>query len=336
MVVLATYIVTLQFIDLRAYWWYIPLTNFRESEHDMAKKKKSTNKKQYLITDPSDLNQRFYEGYDPVFLLSKARTLQFIVENQEAFKRLVEDCGESAKNADEAYIRALRTEVYFTEFHQFEAFFALLVAPFQDLPHWLYLTTYTTAELKGKVQSFLDKNISSVTNGKMKELHEFILSSIYGNLMPVGEEAEQWFQNSLNDIAWLLPRMAQRYLKGAEYNAYKHGVRVLVGPTALEFTPEGKTEATLSFVSDDSVKFLELEDIGNDQVAVYEVWTHFKPAESINYLYFMSVLLNIIKTVRLAQLTEDSDIQMELFPPINRDGLSQLSSGMKSFKFQIQ
>ena len=301
----------------------------------MKSRNKSMKKKQYIVRDANDLNQRFYEGYDPNFLLSKARTLMFIVENQEAFVRFVEECGESAEDVDQDFREALRAEVYFTEFHQFEAFFALLIAPFQELPHWLYLTTYTPSEIKGKVQAFLDKDIPLITNEQENDLYDFLRVAIYGYFKPDIEEEKGSFQNDLDDIAWLLDRMAYRYLKSIEYNAYKHGVRVLAGPTAVEFTPHGATEPTLRFSSDDSVKFLELEDVDKDRIAVYEVWKHFKPAESINYLYFMSVLLQVMKTVRLGRLTGKEHLQIEPFPKINRDQLNQLAKQMMRFRVSV-
>ncbi len=111
-----------------------------------------------IIRNPKQLNLRFYEGFDHKFLYRKAQTIMYLVNEQERFKEQVKQAEEAneditsnylhSQDIDDKFFEGLRAEVYFTEMHQFESFFALLIAVFQKLPHWLYLTTYKTGEIK--------------------------------------------------------------------------------------------------------------------------------------------------------------------------------------------
>ena len=96
--------------------------------------------------------------------------------------------------------------------------------------------------------------------------------------------------------------MSQKYLDGTEYNAYKHGIRIITGPTYIKFTPTDNPQGGIEFTSDDSVRFLEIEEGKNNTKAVRETFKHFNPIESINHLFIMAELLETIKAVRLARL----------------------------------
>src|SRR6266568_7052899 len=191
----------------------------------------------YILRNPGQLDRRFYDGFDHKFLFRKAQTLMYLFDQKEQFKELVTKRDEQSENTgseylasqdiDDKYFEGLKAEVYFTEMHQFEGFFALLLALFQELPHWLYLTTYKTGEIKTAVQNFLDGQIKAITNNKVDNKKDFIIHAIYAGF-PLSDENREV---TLENIGWFLERLGERYLEAVEYNAYKHGLRVLTGPS---------------------------------------------------------------------------------------------------------
>lgn len=279
---------------------------------------------QYGINDPQGLNIKFYTQYDESFLFRKADTLLFIAEHQEHFREFVTNNGGQEEAVDSKFIETIRTEVHFTEFHQFEAFFALLIAIFQNLPHWLYLTTYSTRDIKKKVKAFLEDDIKTLTEGNLDSTEAFVNQAIYTNFLPDDQDSRDNWKTNIENITWLLSRLSEKYIAGAEYNAYKHGVRIMTGPSSLSFKPTGKSEGGFSFSSNDSVRFLEIKDDEQDRKIVYETVKHFNPIESINHLLFMAQLLDTMKTTRLARLQGgQKHIEFNTFFDLDRDVLKK-------------
>lgn len=88
-----------------------------------------------------------------------------------------------------------------------------MMAIYQELPHWLYLTTYRD-EVKDGVRMFLDRNFSQLTNGLASNEYEFIHQAIYSEFTPGEEEGQQSWNENLEHAAWLLRRMAGEILRG--------------------------------------------------------------------------------------------------------------------------
>ena len=136
----------------------------------MAKPKKGQT---LIFRNPGMINRRFYDGFDHKFLYRKAQTLMFLVREQERFIEMVKQAEQAhedstempllSQDIEDKYFERLRAEVYFTEMHQFEGFFALLLAVFQKLPHWLYLTLYETREIKQAIKQYLAGDVSAAT-----------------------------------------------------------------------------------------------------------------------------------------------------------------------------
>ena len=197
--------------------------------------------KTYFLRDEKDLNLRFYQSYDEAFLYRKAETLMLLVDDVEKYKSAL--LGEDSKNFDEKkFVETLNAEIHFTEFHQFEAFFAVLIAVFQDLPHWLYLTTYKSREIKEKINDFLERDLKRVSNGLVDNSDDFIKAAVYAGFTSDNEGIAQKWQENIDNIFWFITRLARKYINGTEYNAYKHGLRVLTGPTFIKFSPTGQPD----------------------------------------------------------------------------------------------
>ena len=279
--------------------------------------------KTYFLRDAKDLNLQFYNSYDEAFLYRKAETLMLLVDDVEEYKSAL--LGADSKDFDQKkFVETLNAEIHFTEFHQFEAFFAVLIAIFQDLPHWLYLTTYTSREIKEKVNAFLDRDLKIVSNGLVDNSNDFINSAVYAGFISDNEGIVQKWQENIDNIFWFITRLARKYIEGTEYNAYKHGLRVITGPTFIKFSPTGQPDKGFQYSSDHSIRFLELDEIEKDRFQVKETFKHFNPVESINHLYFMYGVLETIKSVRMARIKGETKANLNSFSTLDKDSLNKM------------
>jgi hypothetical protein len=165
----------------------------------------------FLVQDPNRLDQEFYSGYDERFLYRKVRLLWATLQDQTLMERFVET--EFGPDEAERMRHGTAAEILFAEFHQFESFFAMLLAPFQLLPHWIYLSTYPTSEIKSKARQFMDGQFSSLSGGAIADRNHFLRLAVYAGLMNQPEEEEAW-DLSFETLWWLIYRMAEKYLNG--------------------------------------------------------------------------------------------------------------------------
>src|ERR1019366_4671126 len=99
----------------------------------------------------------------------------------------------------------------------------------QGRPDWVYLTSYGNADLKNAAKALAAGQFESLTKGMAKDVLAFVKAAVYANVdFSKMDVADQW-ERSVSDIAWLLGHVAERFVKGSEYNAYKHGLRVSAG-----------------------------------------------------------------------------------------------------------
>jgi hypothetical protein len=270
----------------------------------------------------------------------------FLVNQQERFTEIVKQAEEAStedtfnyllsQDIDDKYFEGLRAEVYFTEMHQFESFFALLVACFDELPDWLYLRTYTTEEIKTAIQNYVDGNISAITNGAASTSEQFIIHAVYTEYYSNElRENKQW-NESIDGIDWFIKRTAKRYLEAIEYNAYKHGLRVLTGHSRLKVwlndaagNPQG--QGIIMGDSKDSLSFPELEDKGEGGLTAIEVTKHFNPKESFEYIQTMQFILDEVMRTRRARINREALQELQAIF-IDREKLQALR---KYFTFSL-
>jgi hypothetical protein len=298
-------------------------------------RKQMPKKKKYIIRDVNGLNLHFYKRYDEHFLMNKAKTLMFIIEEKDSFMSFVKEIDGMNEDLNDKYFEALRAEIHFTELHQFEGLFALMMAIFQELPHWLYLTTYTTSDIKNKIKLFIDGDIKTLTNGAMKDLQIFTSRSIYADFVSSKESHKEKWNENLDNIHWVVKKIAKKYLQSTEYNAYKHGLRVMTGRSAFVLHPDNQPEKAVCLShSEDSLSFLELKDEGEGGLTVREVTKHFSPDESFNHLFIMHSLLQTIKTTRLARIKQESGAHINTLFELDKEKLMELGKST-SWRFTV-
>ncbi len=178
----------------------------------MAKQKKQF--EYSYATDPNELNLRFYRRYDENFLFNKALTLAIVLENEQRFRvQAAEYQDVDPSRINDKFFESLRAEMHFTEMHQFEGFFALLIAIFQEQPDWIYLMDYTTGEMKDAIKLYIagHSNIKTVTGNKVATEREFISHAVYATYKPDGEIQNDMWDANLDNIAWLVVTIQKGY-----------------------------------------------------------------------------------------------------------------------------
>lgn len=282
-------------------------------------------------------NLRFYERYDEHFLFNKVATFLYILDEGEPAIKQIEErlVANGGASFSERYLESIRAEIFFTALHQCEVFFALLIAPFQPLPDWLYLTVYKTEEIKQAVEQIVANKIEGVTGGGITTIQDFIKVAVYSEVTAADPQlASRWDEN-IDNAAWLVKRIGKFFLKyDRAYNSYKHGLRVMTGPHQLSIglqNPDSIITAPMHVIqaSEDSVTYLQKEPArevdGEKEIPISEVTKAFNPFEASFYLAKMSQMLETIKATRLTALKGGGPVEsINTFFGLDRDEVRQL------------
>lgn len=287
-----------------------------------------------------ELNLRFYSAYDEHFLFNKAVTFLYVLNAGEAATSEIEQYLAAAGGGrlSERYVESIRAELFFTALHQCETFFALLIAPFQPLPHWLYLTTYETREIKRTVELIVAGQIGELTDGQLTTMQDFIKVAIYSELGPMNPQVADMWDENIDNAAWLVERIGQFFFKyDRAYNSYKHGLRVMTGPHQLSIGLQHPSGATgpmrVIQASEDAVRYLQREQVrevdGEREIPISEVTKAFNPFEASFYLAEMNQMLETIKATRLAFFKDGGrvspdGVRINTFLALDRDEVRQL------------
>jgi len=211
----------------------------------------------------------------------------------------------------------------------------LLIAPFQPLPDWLYLTVYKTEEIKQAVEQIVANKIEGVTGGGITTIQDFIKVAVYSEVTAADPQlASRWDEN-IDNAAWLVKRIGKFFLKyDRAYNSYKHGLRVMTGPHQLSIglqNPDSTITAPMHVIqaSEDSVTYLQKEPArgvdGEKEIPISEVTKAFNPFEASFYLAKMSQMLETIKATRLTALKGGGPVEsINTFFGLDRDEVRQL------------
>lgn len=280
-----------------------------------------------------DIDTQFYRGYDANFLYNKAIALRYATQHANKFKEDLESSMELDTPIGQWYFSSLSAELHFTEMHQFETFFSLLVAVFQNYSHWVYLTGYENQEMKNAITSFIKGDISAVTNGICDNDRAFIQSGLYCDGSPGDDEdARVTWDKNLDNAVRLIRRMAQRFIDADDYMAYKHGLRVLPISSTIELSLAGTNEQldrpVFTATSAHAIQFLRLKDIGEGGKTIHSVHRHFDPDDSFTYIGVMRNMLRTIQTTRLAKLTgtETQLVTVTQFSELDEDDFNNVGA----------
>lgn len=274
----------------------------------------------FILSDPNRLDQEFYSGYDERFLLRKVIVLGTLLKGSELLEQFI---APNVPDEKERMGHALAAEVLFTEFHQFESFFAMLLAPFQEFPHWIFLNTYSTGEIKTKARQFIEGQFEALSNGLALTRDQFLRQAVYHGY--VGEEgSDNAWVSTFENLWWLIYRMAEKYIGADEYNSYKHGLRMMSASSTLALSGN-YTDFSKAFVthSPHSITHLRFDNVEAGTNVSIETKA-FNPSESEAHIQLMADILTNIKRIRLAALAGRERVELTMFTKLDREALRKL------------
>jgi len=276
----------------------------------------------------------FYQAYDEAYLHNKALALSFAIEEADRFKAHFDGRPGVEDGITDKAFDSLRAELYFTLMQGVESLFAILLSVFQDKPDWVYLGQYGPGDMTEKARLFLDSRIAELTGDEVDTPREFVSSALYAGFASADAGQRNRWNECLDNAIWLLRRVAQMYLDGTdEYNAFKHGMRVMLGPAGFKITPRdeagGLSGRTFSVSSGDTLTFLDWTEMDDGKAQLYKVTKVFNPQEAGFYLSVMHRMLETIKKTRLARLQDATGAELNTFFDLNRQFVLSLSRSSK-------
>lgn len=292
----------------------------------------------YILGSGHDQNTKFYERYDASFLYNKVVTLLYVINQGEPVTEQIEGfiVANGGGKLAPKYLESLRSEVFFTALHQCETFFAMLIALFQPLPHWVYLTTYETKEIKEAIDKIVEGRISELTDGTLTTIQDLVKVAVYSEIMPSDPELAARWDDNLNNAAWIIERIGRFFQEyDRAYNSYKHGLRVMTGALSLGIVPQnpdGTIQGPMRIIqsAEDALTYLQREPVrevdGQKERPISEVTKVFSPPEASFYMFKMQQMLETIRTTRLARLKNEAELaSINTFFGLDRDHIIQLA-----------
>ncbi|MGZ3616669.1 MAG: hypothetical protein ACXVAV_06650, partial [Ktedonobacteraceae bacterium] len=173
---------------------------------------------------------------------------------------------------------------------------------------------------------FVNGEIAELTHNRLNTKSEFVVYAIYTGF--ISDDNERWEKN-LENIIWLLDRMAEKYIEATEYgageyNAYKHGLRVLTGESSLKVANNPQGPFFVVGASDNSFAFLKRENMDEGGMTVLEITKHFNPEESFVHLHIMQLILEEIKNTRLARMKNEQLNALGTFIDLDKEQIATL------------
>jgi hypothetical protein len=274
-------------------------------------------------------NAAFYDQYDPQFLAKKASLLYSIYKNADEFWKLSE--GWTIRLPDQGQLLSLvATELHMASFHQTEAMLSFLLCEFQNRPDWVYLTTYGNADIKNAARAIFKGDLSGITDGAASDIKTFIKLAVFAGWdFSNSDDAAVWEQ-SVDDLGWLVKYTAERFCAAHEYNSYKHGLRVALGPAGLaaSMTPQADSFKQILSIQH-AVTHLELAEEAEGYVGS-RVTKEIGAEYSFELIHCMSTVLVLAKALRIARISGQID-ELQL-PQIDREGIMRIAP-TSSFSF---
>jgi len=289
-----------------------------------------------MIFDPSI----FYSTYIDNFHYIKATYLRKILENLDKYEGEFFD--DSYDEEDKQQFRlTLKCELRHTYFHAiesfFEIFFALDPKNKKQINEKNILFELTNANWKKNFNL-----ITKISNGEinLEYLNDLIKTKEYevsiGHYLfyngfysfeKVPEDFNKSFQESLLAIQYGIKILAQDFTNREEYNAYKHGLRIIPAVKSLMFLDALTMEVKVNFDLKDSMSFyLPTKDTNEIKV----VTRLFDSERDYLMITFCSNLIHhMIYYRRLAQNLE-KDISKKKKVPIPIFGIIPIDECNKS------
>ena len=167
----------------------------------------------------------FLSFYDTDYWITKIRTLQLLIEDEELLKKVSQD--EVLKKFDKEKLkRSYQYELHMASYHSSEALFGLIFAfLFQKETPWVYLTEYRFDEFNKLVGDIKERGFASII--KEDEIPKFIGWLFFPGVSKENFSEYEKIEKSISFIESYLKSVARTLSDKKDYNSYKHGFRGL-------------------------------------------------------------------------------------------------------------
>lgn len=273
------------------------------------------------IAEPFLEPLNFFRRFDHSFFLNKVRALLLALsEAGMASLAATDPDGAQTPEARKALEDGLRSEIHFTLIHNIETLVCLMMAGFhRNAPPSIFMVEAKYAN--DYIDALQNGNFRKLSRDVAADERSFYIAALFAGQVPVNHpQWEQLFQDTVN----LLKHCYRiRGLAHDAYNAYKHGLRMTFGATALELAPnDGSVDPEYVALVDsaDSSQYMvrsrtETKDAvvapGAPILKPYDLQTHFyDPRLSANIVTLLRHVMGNLKQAYLSSLTGQSTMRL--------------------------
>lgn len=203
------------------------------------------------------LYDTFIHSYDYKSWFNKLKLLDLVIKKPNKFISEIGD--KELKEFDKkGFIKTLKSEIFFTQYHISEALFALISSFIKDKENpWIRLTKYNTSELIDVIKKIKDK--------KIVLSDQTIAALFYQGMTKEALKSEKVIK-SIKFIKSFLDALAEEYLNHYSYNAYKHGQRLMSGKSTIKLNKKHedlweKTSDSHIMLKDNFIRHDEKENV---------------------------------------------------------------------------
>lgn len=174
----------------------------------------------------------FLSFYDTDYWITKIRSLQLLIEDEELLKKINQD--KILKEFDKEKIkRSYQYELHMSSYHSSEALFGLVFAfLFQKDTPWIYLTEYRFNDFNKLIDGIKEKDFSSML--KEEDIPKFLQWLFFPGVTKENFNEYDKIEKSIEFITKYLKALAHTISDKKDYNSYKHGFRGLPIMSAIK------------------------------------------------------------------------------------------------------
>lgn len=265
----------------------------------------------------------FYKIFPYNYWLFKAEMIKSMLENGERFQDSEGNLKKLGGDLKQ-YQQMLKYELHFTYYHQAEALFELIFALEKlDNKHvWLILSKPEKGQMRKFAQkvSHIAKNSSELkdkmvdlTDGSKIPFYEWLLYDAFQH----GIEEDN-LKITLEKVDDIIQMTAKDLTDKGQYNAFKHGMRVL--PLLKKFSVSDKEQEKtyMNFDLDNSFTYLEFpkedEEKGIKKGDIQEITIGYSPEQDMLKINLITMLMTgIIESRKAKFFGEGKKIQFRDF-----------------------
>ena len=231
------------------------------------------------------LNEFFINFYDYNSWFNKLKLLDLTLKKPNKFISQIGD-KEMKKSDKKKFIKTLKSEVFFTQYHMSETLFGLMYSFLSDRDNpWIILTAYKSEALN----QFIEK----IESGKTELTDDMLMYLFYYGIIDKERERED-IKKSLDFIRKFVRALAHEYLEHDVYNSYKHGLRVMQLRSSISMSKE--QEAFFSRTGDAHV-YLKKRFLFHNPEIETSFFGVSEVTESFDYKRSLRISINILRLI---------------------------------------